>query len=350
MEQTLGREVVDSRALRRFDLFLVVTAATVLVVRAYLTATGFPQVGGSLHIAHVLPGGLLLAIGLTIASTSVGSVGKAWASLVGGIGFGLFVDEIGKFLTRDNDYFYRPTFAVMYGVLVVIYVVGREVISRRPPTERHVRAVAAQAVADAALGELSPVRRDEVVATLARHTTPETVARYEGLLDHGAPSRRFSPDDTFAVVLRESRGVVAWLAARRLVRGLIWAYLAIQVLGGAIGTAAVIFVSLSSDPEAATAISDTDKVEILALSAQGIPLAIGLLLLLLRRRTAGLKFLRAGLFISLTFTLVIEFGQQQLGALTQFAISMVVYAVVGVLLRSRVAGEDLRPGAPPRSS
>ena len=47
----------DRAALARFELFLFAGIATVLITRAYLAATGYPQIGGgALHIAHVLWG------------------------------------------------------------------------------------------------------------------------------------------------------------------------------------------------------------------------------------------------------------------------------------------------------
>lgn len=47
----------DLDATRRLDLFVVSGVATVLIVRAYPAALGYPQVGGGgLHIAHAIWG------------------------------------------------------------------------------------------------------------------------------------------------------------------------------------------------------------------------------------------------------------------------------------------------------
>jgi hypothetical protein len=53
------RLVRDEGGADRFTLFLVAAVVTVLVTRAFLHMTGYPQVGGGgLHVAHVLWGGL----------------------------------------------------------------------------------------------------------------------------------------------------------------------------------------------------------------------------------------------------------------------------------------------------
>ncbi|KWX00084.1 hypothetical protein C3Y87_00420 [Carbonactinospora thermoautotrophica] len=50
--------------------FVVAGISTVLLTRAYLAATGCPQIGGGgLHIAHVLWGGLLMLVALAIGLT-----------------------------------------------------------------------------------------------------------------------------------------------------------------------------------------------------------------------------------------------------------------------------------------
>jgi hypothetical protein len=90
-------------------------AGSVSLTRFFLFLTGYPQIaGGDLHIAHALWGGLLLFIAtllpLLLSNRRVFSA----SALIGGIGVGLFIDEVGKFITKTNNYFYPAAAPIFY--------------------------------------------------------------------------------------------------------------------------------------------------------------------------------------------------------------------------------------------
>lgn len=125
---------------------LVSFALSVIGVRLFLDLTGYPQFGSStLHIAHVLWGGLLLFIGGLLPLI----VANAWAYTTGavlnGVGMGLFIDEVGKFITQTNDYFYPPAAPIIYAVFLLLVMLYLQI---RRPTPGGPRQVMYQALHD----------------------------------------------------------------------------------------------------------------------------------------------------------------------------------------------------------
>ena len=100
---------------------------------AWLALTGYPQIGGgNLHIAHALWGGAAMMMALLVGWAFIGFGARLLTVVLGGIGFGFFLDEVGKFVTKDNDYFYGPSAEIMYILVVVILVGARIVRDVRP--------------------------------------------------------------------------------------------------------------------------------------------------------------------------------------------------------------------------
>jgi hypothetical protein len=144
-EQLLGRDFPQGRvrsAVKRSGagehLFLVLLsfAGSVALTRLFLELSGYPQIGNSeLHIAHVLWGGLFIFI----ASLLPLILGNVWvypvAALLSGIGMGLFIDEVGKFITQTNDYFFPAAAPIIYIAFLLtawLYLRIRRPASRDP--------------------------------------------------------------------------------------------------------------------------------------------------------------------------------------------------------------------------
>jgi hypothetical protein len=119
------------------DTFLVCSVAMILVIRLQLYLTNYPQLGGhGLHIAHVLWGGLLMMVAIVVAVSFITRTARQVAAVVGGIGFGFFIDELGKFITEDVNYFYKPTAALIYIIFIGMWLSFRALQRHRGFSQR----------------------------------------------------------------------------------------------------------------------------------------------------------------------------------------------------------------------
>jgi hypothetical protein len=330
----------DSSVQIRFDVFLLCAAATVLITRAILAATGYPQIGGggSLHIAHVLWGGLLMAAGVVITMVSTSSPARMGSAFLGGVGFGLFVDEVGKFITKDVNYFYRPAVAVIYAVLIAAYLLGRELIGRMRLSPTRVRVLALQALIDRENGSLSVTRRDTVLALLQELPPDPTTTALTAELSAARTKSRRSVEELFSSFQRRTRAFFVSAARRRWLRNLVLGLMTLQAFLSFVVLIVVIVVVAVTD----VGVVDLDAADFASLAGTLVQtLLIGAGLIQLRRHywVSGLHLIRAGLFVSLLFTTVMEFSQQQFGALVDFGIVVFLLALTGASMQAVQRGE-----------
>ncbi|HWY79399.1 MAG TPA: hypothetical protein VNW29_03510 [Candidatus Sulfotelmatobacter sp.] len=113
--------------------FLVSAVVSVFFIRIFLRLTHYPQLGGgAIHIAHILWGGFFMMAAILILLSFLNEKTAVLASILGGVGFGAFIDELGKFVTSDNNYFFQPTIALIYIVFVLLYLLSRFIPKYQP--------------------------------------------------------------------------------------------------------------------------------------------------------------------------------------------------------------------------
>ena len=163
MEQQ-GRFVRVLGLSRLLETFFVASVTSILVIRVFLASTGYPQLGGrGLHIAHMLWGGLLMLIALVLLLAFIGRHLQSRAALLGGIGFGTFIDELGKFITSDNNYFFQPAIPLIYIIFVLLFLSFRELEKQPSSSERTYLANALYLLAQDAPSGLPQEDKNEVL-------------------------------------------------------------------------------------------------------------------------------------------------------------------------------------------
>ena len=171
----MGNEQNKTRSAVRRDraesyllISLVAFAVTVIATRVYLELADYPQLGNSvLHIAHALWGGLLLIVAAYLPLAFANRWALQSSAILGGIGIGLFIDEVGKFITQANDYFFAPSLSLIYGFFLLF--VFLYLLLRRSQQEDPRRAMyhALEGLQDALDGDLDSAEAIKIEAQLA---------------------------------------------------------------------------------------------------------------------------------------------------------------------------------------
>ena len=312
----------DGRALARFEIFLFSAVATVLIVRSALAVAGYPQVGGGgLHIAHVLWGGLLMGVAIVLVEIFPGTEVRIRAAFIGGIGFGLFIDEVGKFLTKDTNYFFKPAIAIMYAVFVAFYLAVRELLRRRPLTDKRRLALAAIALGDLALGQLDAHHREYALRLLdgvdETSGLSEAAASVRTALQaqHAEPHNLETPLSTIrAKVAAPVDRVLSGDAANRLVLG------AAGLVAADLALSAIIVITHPGKATALPTVLDTGVPCLIS----AVLLVIGVVQLTKRDRRAGIEWLQRAVLVQLLVVQVVMFNRAQWLGLVGFVLDAVV--------------------------
>ncbi len=167
---------------------LVAFAATVIFTRVFLQLTGFPQLGNSvLHIAHALWGGLLLFVAVLLPLALANRWALQAGAILGGIGIGLFIDEVGKFITQANDYFFPPSLSLVYGFFLLTVLVYLQIRRSRREDPREALYHAFEGLQDALDGDMDTAEAARISNQLrlaSQSDRPEIASLANSLSDY----------------------------------------------------------------------------------------------------------------------------------------------------------------------
>jgi hypothetical protein len=332
------------------DTFLVSAVVMILVIRLQLWLTHYPQLGsGRLHIAHLLWGGLLMLIALGILLSFVGRSLRRPAAVVGGIGFGFFIDELGKFITEDNDYFFKPAAGVIYVVFVVLFIATRAMQTRRGVTPAEYVANAADVLVDAARRPLDERERRLALEWLDRSGRRDPFVEHLRELLQGlecVPTRGPSLPARVAMALRqryEALAATTPFASLLTVVFLVWALVSLGQV--------VVLVSDVSQTLAGARTGDLSFVNVATVVSSAV--AAVLVLVGVRYLWRGDRIAAYGMFdravlVQIFITQVFSFVESQFAAVFGLGLDILLLVTIRFMLHREQDLEAQTKDAAPR--
>lgn len=351
MKRPINNPIRRFDAVKRLEWFLIASVGTVLVIRTQLWLTNYPQLGGrGLHIAHLLWGGLFMLIAIWLALIYLNRRAYSTMAIVGGVGFGFFIDEIGKFITSDNNYFFRPAAALIYLIFVALFLSIREISRRQIRNPRTALANAMSFMPYTVTGEFGRAEYRQVSRMLDRADPDdhrvELLRRYFAQTAL-APGQR--PSRLVELGNRLHAGVTA-LTHRPRFPGVIiaivvtWGILSLfgflnllLLIDGSSGISAEVTIADSSFVTGASSVSTFTS---------GVLVVIGIVRMRQGRRQQAYRYFRRALLVSIFVTRVFSFVSSQFAAVFGLAIDIALYAAIGEIAARDEMESDASGGAP----
>ena len=336
------------------ERYLVLTiaafAVTVAGVRWYLDLAGYPTIGGGgLHVAHVLWGGLALFIAALLPLLYVGRRSLLISAVLAGVGAGLFIDEVGKFLTTTNDYFFAPAAPIIYGSILLLILLWVLVRRRRLDNQSAMHAVV-DSLADGVDGRLTEPDRERVLAQLRDAQAATTPSEENEQLAASLVAALRSPamDSRLAnpgfVARGDARRLLERFLPARLERWLIAIGLLLAVASALVSVLVLLASASGAVDWAELQTLDSGRLELPSeplwiLLFFGISTLVGvgsllaILLLLLKRALRAMDLALAATLLGLVAGGLVGFYAAQIGALATIVQQVLL---LGLILDQRV--------------
>lgn len=299
--------------------FLVASIVTIFVIRIFLKITHYPQLNGAgLHIAHLLWGGFFMLVALIVLFSFLGRGMLTLSSVLAGVGFGAFIDELGKFITSDNNYFFQPTVALLYVVFISLYILSKILSRQRVISEKEYLVNALEMVEEAVISDLDSDEKKRALFYLQKSDQRDPLVVdlkvfFKRLVDFEVPPSRFV----------QMRGYIASLYSKASKAGFLSRGLVAIVIVQSVFT----ILSVGVDTYLSPKISFTHGGEVVSAFVASLCMLIGFFNINKSKITA-FKWFKVGVLVSLLVTQFFAFYQEQFRALIILAINILLLTIV----------------------
>jgi hypothetical protein len=267
-----------------------------------------------------------------------------WSSLISGVGVGLFIDEVGKFITQNNDYFFPAAAPIIYAFFLTSVLIYSRVAKEKPMDTRTEFYAVLESLEEAIDHSMDPEEHDELRERLKRINEKAGNTDLGLLADQimefvDSEAIHITPDDPSLY-----DKVIDWFTSveeRWLSQGRLRLFITIGVLimGLAISARLIYYLTVMGDPvafrsllqERVTKLPDATDMALLWARIQlgmegivGLILTLSAVLMLLGKERAGLGLGSIGLLISLVGVNLIQFYIDQFSAIAKAFIQFVV--------------------------
>lgn len=324
------------KLIRNFDtenyleIVLVSAVSSILLIRFFLHITNYPQLGGGgLHIAHMLWGGLLLIVSVVLLLSFLNREVQHLAAFLGGVGMGFFIDELGKFVTSDNDYFFEPTFAIIYIFFIFFYLISRFIQKENSLSQDEYLANAFEYTRNAVYDKFNPQNKKRALEMLQHCDEKDsTVSFLNSILRNISESDETKQSflirinvslHNFYLNLLQKRLVTRVMIIFFVILSLLNLYRVIDVMS--------LFFRLED-----FSLSFIDWGELLSLIASTLLVVVGLFKIGFSA-VSGYKFFRWAILISIFFTQFFDFYKNQLSAFVILVYNLIILVILQFILR-----------------
>jgi hypothetical protein len=289
-----------------------------------------------------------MAAAMIMLLSFIGKTIQRWASLLGGLGFGVFIDEIGKFVTSNNDYFFQPAVALIYVVFVLTFL-AMHVIHSRPrysPTEYLMNAL--HQMEEVVFQDLDSAERRQTLALLGKCNPANPLVtclidllNRTDLVDVAPPGllgrlrrmwRRFYRK---LAHLPKFPTMVIWLFVVQLALKLLYVGVLVFLVGygwNSIELKGVVAWFLGRVED----LTFVDYAQLLSSVLSGVFVLVGVLRIR-RSRTAAFLAFEHSLLVSIFLTQAFSFYKQQFFALIGLALNTLLLVITRYALRQEAA-------------